>query len=82
MPGRDVRLRIQRQSKFWRWELTTRRLLDGQPTFREQLEWLEKAETLMVRLRANRQAISNHKTPLMRGEMSELEKLQREQSAP
>ena len=81
MPGRDVRLRVQRQSEFWRWELTTRCLLDGQPTFREQLEWLEEAETMMLRLRANRQAISNHKTPLMRGEMSELEKLQCQQSA-
>ena len=34
---------------------------------------------MMLRLRANRQAISNHKTPLARVEMSELEQ-QRERS--
>jgi hypothetical protein len=56
MAGRDVRLRVQRQSKFWRSKLTKRRLLDGQRTFREQLKWLEEAETLSLRLRAVREA--------------------------
>jgi hypothetical protein len=58
------------------------RLLDRQLTLREKLEWLEEAETLTLRLRANRQARSNHKTPLMRGEMSEMEKVQRDQITP
>ena len=32
------------------------RLLDRQLTFREKLEWLEEAETLSLRLRANRES--------------------------
>ena len=40
------------------------RLLDRQLTFREKLEWLEEAETLSLRLRANRESHSNDKTPL------------------
>jgi hypothetical protein len=39
------------------------RLLDRQLTFREKLEWLEEAETLSLRLRANRELQSNDKTP-------------------
>jgi len=39
------------------------RLLDRQLTFREKLEWLEEAETLSLRLRANRELRSNDKTP-------------------
>jgi len=39
------------------------RLLDRQLTFREKLEWLEEAETLSLRLRANRESHSNDKTP-------------------
>ena len=35
------------------------RLLDGQLTFREKLEWLEEAETLSLRLRANRERQSD-----------------------
>ena len=35
------------------------RLLDRQLTFREKLEWLEEAEMLSLRLRANREARSN-----------------------
>ena len=35
------------------------RLLDRQLTFRERLEWLEDAETLSLRLRANRESQSN-----------------------
>jgi hypothetical protein len=32
------------------------RLLDRSLTFREKLEWLEEAETLALRLRANRES--------------------------
>jgi len=32
------------------------RLLDRQLTFREKLEWLEEAETLSLRFRANRES--------------------------
>jgi hypothetical protein len=32
------------------------RLLDRRLTFREKLEWLEEAETLSLRMRANREA--------------------------
>ncbi len=39
------------------------RLLDRQLTFCEKLEWLEEAETLTLRLRANRGSRSNDKTP-------------------
>jgi hypothetical protein len=39
------------------------RLLDRQLTFREKLEWLEEAETLSLRFRANRESHSNDKTP-------------------
>ncbi len=35
------------------------RLLDGQLTFREKLEWLEEAEMLSLRLRANRERQSD-----------------------
>lgn len=35
------------------------RLLDRQLTFCEKLEWLEEAETLSLRLRANRESQSN-----------------------
>jgi len=35
------------------------RLLDRQLTFREKLEWLEEAETLSLRFRANRESRSN-----------------------
>jgi hypothetical protein len=52
----------------WRWatwqgnrELD--RLLDRQLTFHEKLEWLEQAETLSLRFRANRESHSNDKTP-------------------
>ena len=34
-------------------------LLGLQSTFREKLEWLEEAETLSLRLRANRESQSN-----------------------
>ena len=34
-------------------------LLGLQSTFREKLEWLEEAETLSLRLRANRELRSN-----------------------
>ena len=34
-------------------------LLGLQSTFREKLEWLEEAETLSLRLRANRESRSN-----------------------
>jgi hypothetical protein len=37
------------------------RILDGQLTFREKLEWLEEAETLSLHLRANREQQSNRK---------------------
>ena len=37
------------------------RLLDGQLTFREKLEWLEEAETLSLRLRANRERQSDRR---------------------
>jgi len=36
------------------------RLLDRQLTFREKLEWLEEAETLSLRLRANHEAQSSN----------------------
>ena len=39
------------------------RLLDRRLSFREKLEWLEEAETLSLRLRANRELRSNDKTP-------------------
>jgi hypothetical protein len=39
------------------------RLLDRQLTFREKLEWLEEAETLSLRLRADRESHSNDKKP-------------------
>ena len=39
------------------------RLLDRQLTFCEKLEWLEEAETLTLRLRANRQARLNDNAP-------------------
>lgn len=35
-------------------------LLGLQSTFREKLEWLEEAETLSLRLRANRESQSNN----------------------
>ena len=35
-------------------------LLGLRTTFREKLEWLEEAETLSLRLRANREAQSNN----------------------
>jgi hypothetical protein len=38
-------------------------LLDQQLTLRQKLEWLEEAETLSPRLRANRESHSNDKTP-------------------
>jgi hypothetical protein len=38
-------------------------LLGLQTTFREKLEWLEEAETLSLRFRANRESHSNDKTP-------------------
>lgn len=38
-------------------------LLGLRTTFREKLEWLEEAETLSLRLRANRESHPNHKTP-------------------
>ena len=38
-------------------------LLGLRTTFREKLEWLEEAETLSLRLRANRESQSNDKTP-------------------
>jgi hypothetical protein len=34
-----------------------------QLTFRQKLEWLDEAETLSLRLRANRESHSNDKTP-------------------
>jgi len=37
------------------------RLLDGQLTFREKLEWLEEAEALSLRLRANRERQSDRR---------------------
>lgn len=38
-------------------------LLSGlQTTFREKLEWLEEAETLSLRLRANRERQTNEET--------------------
>jgi hypothetical protein len=37
------------------------RLLDGQLTFREKLEWMEEAETLSLRLRANRERQSGRR---------------------
>jgi hypothetical protein len=52
----------------WKWASSERsreldRLLDRQLTFREKLEWLEEAEALSLRLRANRESHSNDKTP-------------------
>jgi hypothetical protein len=38
-------------------------LLGLRTTFREKLEWLEEAETLSLRLRANRERQSNDDTP-------------------
>jgi hypothetical protein len=55
---------VERIKPDWRW--ATRegnreldRLLDRQLTFREKLEWLEEAETLSLRFRANRDSQSN-----------------------
>ncbi|HEY6153934.1 MAG TPA: hypothetical protein VIW07_09365 [Candidatus Udaeobacter sp.] len=55
---------VERIKPDWRWgtregnrELD--RLLDRQLTFREKLEWLEEAETLSLRFRANRDSQSN-----------------------
>ena len=39
------------------------RLLDRQLTFREKLEWLEEAETLSIRVRADRESRSNDNKP-------------------
>jgi hypothetical protein len=62
--------RIERIKPDWRWgtregnrELD--RLLDRQLTFQEKLEWLEDAETLSLRFRANRDSRSNQE-PLPR----------------
>jgi hypothetical protein len=41
-------------------------LLDQQLTFRQKLEWLEEAETLSLRFRANRDSQSGKKTPPLR----------------
>jgi hypothetical protein len=41
-------------------------MLDRQLTFREKLEWLEEAETLSLRLRANRERQSKDATPSRR----------------
>jgi len=38
-------------------------LLGLQSTFREKLEWLEEAETLALRLRANRKATKKRSAP-------------------
>jgi hypothetical protein len=55
---------VERIKPDWRWgtregnrELD--RLLDRQLTFREKLEWLEEAEMLSLRFRANRDSQSN-----------------------
>jgi len=55
---------VERIKPDWRW--ATRegnreldRLLDRQLTFREKLEWLEEAEMLSLRFRANRDSQSN-----------------------
>jgi hypothetical protein len=42
------------------------RLLDQQLTFRQKLEWLEEAETLSLRFRANRDSQLGKKTPPLR----------------
>jgi hypothetical protein len=59
--------RIERIKPDWRWgtpegnrELD--RLLDWQLTFREKLEWLEQAEALSLRFRANRESHSSEKS--------------------
>jgi hypothetical protein len=59
--------RIQRIEPDWRWgtregNRQLDRLLDRQLTFREKLEWLEEAETLSLRFRANRDSQSDKKT--------------------
>jgi hypothetical protein len=43
------------------------RLLDRQLTFREKLEWLEEAETLSLRFRANRESRSSDEPRSPRG---------------
>jgi hypothetical protein len=42
------------------------RILDRQLTFREKLEWLEEAETLSLRLGANRESKRKDATPPQR----------------
>ncbi|PYJ65695.1 MAG: hypothetical protein DME76_17980 [Verrucomicrobia bacterium] len=61
-------LEIGRAHPEWQWctfdGARKQALLVGlQTTFREKLEWLEEAETLSLRLRANRESHSNDKTP-------------------
>jgi len=51
---------LERIRPDWKWGTSDGnrkldRLLDGQLTFREKLEWLEEAETLSLRPRANRE---------------------------
>lgn len=41
-------------------------LLGMQTSFREKLQWLEEAETLSLRLRANRESKRKNETPLQR----------------
>jgi len=55
---------LERIRPDWKWGTSDGnrkldRLLDGQLTFREKLEWLEEAETLSLRLRANRERQSD-----------------------
>jgi len=52
----------------WKWASSERsreidRLLDRQLTFREKLEWVEEAETLSLRLGANRESRTNKRPP-------------------
>jgi hypothetical protein len=59
--------RLGRIKPDWKWGTSDGnrkldRLLDRQLTFREKLEWLEEAETLSLRLCANRESHSNDKT--------------------
>jgi hypothetical protein len=59
---------LQRIKPDWKWGSSDGnrkldRMLDRQLTFREKLEWLEEAETLSLRLRANRKRQSNDVMP-------------------
>ena len=63
---------VERIKPDWKWASSERsreldRLLDRQLTFREKLEWLEEAETLSLRFRANRESRSNDEPRSPRG---------------